>query len=67
MERIDAVEPAGTQNVHLNWSQDISFYFCKGMCLHAQSYPRFIRRVCSSRPGGTVSRDRKVQWTSLAW
>ena len=52
-------------------------YLCLCVCLHAYfhalirfvclSYPKFMRRVCAGRPGGTVSRERKVQWTSLAW
>lgn len=67
MDRADAVEPTETQDVPLSMSQDISSCFFKGMCFHTQPHPKFIRRVCRGRPGGTVSRDRKVQWTSLVW
>lgn len=67
MDHVDPVEPTEKQSVHVSMSQDISFYFCRGMCFHMQPHPKFIRRVYRGRPGGMVSRDRKVQWTSLVW
>lgn len=42
-----------------------------GVCVcvywEACPYPKFMRRVCAGKPGGMASRERKVQWTSLAW
>lgn len=45
----------------------LSFNACMHSVERVFFYPKFMRRVCAGSPGGMVSRERKVQWTSLAW
>lgn len=46
-----------------------SKYFIKSLCLVQKliTNPKFMRLTCFGTAGGTMTRERKVQWTSVGW
>lgn len=63
MDPADAVEPTGAKKLQSRQSFNTHYFHVVYLCtgLHAFSYPKFMRRVCAGRPGGMLSRERKVQ------